>query len=53
METHQRGDTATLRQHIDAGLDRVSRRIDWLIGMGITAFVAVTGLLVTILLKLP
>ena len=53
METHQREDTATLRQHINAGLDRVNRRIDWLIGMGITAFVAMTGLLVTILLKLP
>ena len=42
METHQREDTAAL-----------NRRIDWLVGLGITAFVEVTGLLVTILLKLP
>ena len=49
METHQREDTAALRQDMAA----LNRRIDWLIGLGITAFVAVTGLLVTILLKLP
>ena len=49
METHQREDTVALRQDMAA----LNRRIDWLIGLGITAFVAVTGLLVTILLKLP
>ena len=49
METHQREDTAALRQEMAA----LNRRIDWVIGIGITAFVAVTGLLVTILLKLP
>ena len=49
IETHQREDTAALRQEMAA----LNRRIDWLIGIGITAFVAVTGLLVTILLKLP
>ena len=43
IETHQREDIAALRQE-------VARWMRWLIG--ITGFLAITGLLVTILLKL-
>ena len=45
IETHQREDIAALRQE-------VARWMRWLIGIGITGFLAITGLLVTILLKL-
>ena len=45
IEIHQRGDIAAFRQEM-------ARWMRWLIGIGITAFVAITGLLVTILLKL-
>ena len=45
IETHQREDIAALRQE-------VARWMRGLIGIGITGFLAITGLLVTILLKL-
>ena len=53
METHQREDAQALRQHIDDGLKTVNRRIDWLIGIHFGTFIALVGLLVGILLKLP
>jgi len=45
IETHQREDIAALRQE-------VARWMRWLIGIGITGFLAIIGLLMTILLKL-
>ena len=58
LETHQREDIAALRQDmqrefaaVDSRIDTVNRRIDWLIGVQIGTFVALVGLLVSILLK--
>ena len=58
IETHHREDIAALRQEIAAlrqDMQRESaatnRRIDWLIGIQIGTFVALVGLLVSILLK--
>ncbi len=55
IETNQREDTQVLRQHIDDGLKNVNQRIDvltrWLIGIQVSSFIALTGLLVAILLK--
>ena len=52
IETHQREDIAALREDMAALRQEMARWMRWLIGIGITAFVAITGLLVTILLKL-
>ena len=51
LETHQREDIAALRQDMQRELAAVNRRIDWLIGLQIGTFVALVGLLVSILLK--
>ena len=52
IETHQREDSAALREDMAALRQEVARWMRWLIGIGITGFLAITGLLVTILLKL-
>lgn len=51
IETHQREDIAALRQDMQREVAAVNRRIDWLIGIQIGTFVALVGLLVSILLK--
>ena len=51
IETHQRKDIAALRQDMQREVAAVNRRIDWLIGIQIGTFVALVGLLVSILLK--
>ena len=62
IETHQREDIAALRQDMQRDIaalrqdmqrefSAANRRIDWLIGIQIGTFVALVGLLVSILLK--
>ena len=51
LETHQREDIAALRQDMQRESAATNRRIDWLIGIQIGTFVALVGLLVSILLK--
>ena len=51
IETYQREGIAALRQDMQRGFAAVNRRIDWLIGIQIGTFVALVGLLVSILLK--
>ena len=66
IETNQREGAQALRQHIDDGLgsvnqrmddglENVNRRIDtltrWIIGIQLSSFIALAGLLVAILLK--
>ncbi len=46
-----RQDIAVLRQDMQREFAAVNRRIDWLIGIQIGTFVALVGLLVSILLK--
>ena len=53
IEAHQREDANAVNQRIDAVNQRIDALTRWVIGIQLSTFIALVGLLVAILLKLP